>query len=49
MAETHAITGGHPEMDYAEHERTFALFVKLVKYAVIGVACLLILMAVVLL
>lgn len=49
MAETHAITDGHTDMDYAEHERTFGFFLKLVKYVVIGVVCLLILMAVVLL
>jgi hypothetical protein len=49
MAETHAITDGHSAMDYAEHERTFSFFVKLVKYVVIAVVCLLIFMALVLL
>jgi hypothetical protein len=49
MAETHAITDGHMAMDYAEHDRTFSLFLKLLKYSIIGVICLLIFMAVTLL
>jgi hypothetical protein len=49
MAETHAITDGLSDMDYAQHDRTYALFLKLVKYVVIGLLCLLIFMAVVLL
>ena len=49
MAETHAITDAHPTMDYPEHERTFVLFLKLLKYSIIGLVCLLIFMAVVLL
>jgi hypothetical protein len=49
MAETHAISDGHPDMDYAEHERTYALFLKLAKYGIITTVCLLIFMAVVLL
>lgn len=49
MAETHAITDFNPSMDYAEHERTYALFLKLLKYAVIGLVCLLIFMAITLL
>ena len=31
MAET-MDTGGHPDMDYAEHEATYSLFLKLLKY-----------------
>jgi hypothetical protein len=49
MAETHAITDGHSDMDYAEHERTYVLFLKMAKYGVIFVICLLIFMAIVLL
>jgi hypothetical protein len=32
MAEHHMAQGGHPAMDYAAHERTYALFVSLAKY-----------------
>ena len=34
MAEHHPVTmsDGHPDMDYAEHEATYALFLKLIKY-----------------
>lgn len=32
-------------MDYAEHERTYQLFLRLVKYTVIGVTALLVLLA----
>jgi hypothetical protein len=46
MAEDHAPLTGHPAMDYAEHERTYKLFLKLVKYTVIGAVALLILLAV---
>ena len=27
--------GGHPDMDYAEHEATYALFLRLMKYILI--------------
>ena len=37
----------HPSMDYSEHQRTYKLFLKLALYTVIGVAALLVLMAVV--
>lgn len=33
MADGHGSTGGHPAMDYAEHENTYAEFVR---FAVIG-------------
>ena len=49
MAETHAIHDVHPPMDYAEHERTYTLFLKMLKYGVIFLICLLIFMAVTLL
>ncbi|HEX2380275.1 MAG TPA: aa3-type cytochrome c oxidase subunit IV [Methyloceanibacter sp.] len=28
---------GHPAMDYAEHERTYKLFLKLSGYLIVGV------------
>jgi Bacterial aa3 type cytochrome c oxidase subunit IV len=28
---------GHPAMDYAEHERTYKLFIKLTGYVIVGV------------
>ena len=34
MADSHA-EGGHPDMDYAEHERTYAMFLNLTKYGTI--------------
>ena len=49
MAETHAIHDAHPPMDYVEHERTYTLFLKMLKYAVIFLVCLLIFMAITLL
>jgi hypothetical protein len=41
--------GGSPNMDYAEHERTYASFVKLVRYGATFVALTLIGMAIFLL
>ena len=35
MAETVG-DGGHPEMHYAEHEATYALFLRLLKFVAIG-------------
>lgn len=37
---------GHPAMDYAEHERTYRLFVKLTIYLIISVAVLMALLAI---
>ncbi|HWG05387.1 MAG TPA: aa3-type cytochrome c oxidase subunit IV [Beijerinckiaceae bacterium] len=48
MADSHAITDA-PAMDYVEHERTYTLFLKMLKYGLIFVICLLIFMAVTLL
>lgn len=45
MADKHA-EGGHPDMDYAEHERTYALFLNLTKYGTIVCIALMILLAV---
>lgn len=41
--------GGNPNMDYAEHERTYAGFIKLVKYGTATVVLTLVLMAIFLL
>ena len=42
-------SAGHPDMDYAEHEKTYKLFVTLTKWGVISNVVLLILMAIFLL
>ena len=31
---------GHPAMDYAEHQKTYKLFVKLTLYTIVSVAAL---------
>ena len=36
---------GHPEMDYAEHEKTYAGFLKVSKYSTIVILVILALMA----
>lgn len=46
MSEDHADPVGHPDMDYAEHEKTYKMFLQLVKYSVIGAALILVLLAV---
>jgi len=45
MAENHAQSAGHSAMDYAEHEKTYRVFIKVAKYTVAGVAVLLALLA----
>jgi hypothetical protein len=37
---------GHPAMDYAEHQKTYKLFLKLTLYTIVGVIVLMALMAV---
>ena len=37
---------GHPAMDYAEHEKTYKLFLKLTVYTILGVVVLMALLAV---
>lgn len=51
MADNHATqhTGGHPAMDYAEHEKSYDLFLALTKWGTISTIIVLILMAIVLL
>lgn len=47
MVEQHAAAaGGHPDMDYAEHERTYRMFVSFVKYGTLGVIAIVILLAI---
>lgn len=45
MADQHVPAGGHPDMDYAEHEKTYAIFLAITKWTVIGTVIVLILMA----
>ena len=45
MADNKAPAGGHPDMDYAEHEHTYALFLFLTKWTIISTVVLLLLMA----
>ena len=44
MAET-VRPGEHPDMDYAEHEATYAFFLRLIKYLVAAVVIILIILA----
>lgn len=46
MAPDHAQSAGHPAMDYDEHEKTYQLFLRLIKYAIIGAAAILVLLAI---
>jgi hypothetical protein len=48
MADDHAATG-HPDMDYAEHESTYAMFTAMTKWGTIGMVALMVLMAITLL
>lgn len=49
MADNQSVQGGHPAMDYAEHEATYRLFCKLSKVTLVFVIGLMIFMAVTLL
>ena len=49
MTDNQAVLDGHPDMDYAEHERTYAGFVTMTKWGVIFLVLLLVFMAVTLL
>jgi len=46
MAETVAQGAGHPAMDYGEHEKTYRMFLRLIKCSIIAVSALLVLLAV---
>jgi hypothetical protein len=45
MANDQALSGGHPDMDYAEHEKTYQLFLFLLKYGAIAVVAVIIFLA----
>ncbi len=45
MTETNPASAGHPDMDYAEHEGTYSLFVTLLKYGLGFVILILIFLA----
>ena len=45
MVEQHA-AAGHSDLDFAEHEKTYHLFLGFVKYGVIGVIAIVILLAI---
>jgi hypothetical protein len=45
MVENTALSAGHPDMDYAEHEKTYKLFLWLLKNGAIGVVVILIFLA----
>ncbi|MFN3891683.1 MAG: aa3-type cytochrome c oxidase subunit IV [Beijerinckiaceae bacterium] len=45
---THS-AAGHPAMDYAEHEKTYKMFLTLAKWTTIGTVAILVLMAITLL
>jgi hypothetical protein len=47
MSTDHTQPAGHPDMDYAEHERTYQLFLRLLKFSAIGVITILILLAII--
>jgi hypothetical protein len=41
-----AVAGGHPDMDYAEHEGTYRMFTKFVKYGTIAIIAIVALLAI---
>lgn len=45
MVPSNEAAAGHPDMDYAEHEATYALFLKLLKGVSIGVVLIIIFLA----
>jgi hypothetical protein len=45
MADHQVLTTGHPDMDYAEHERTYRRFLALMKWGAIHVIVILIILA----
>jgi hypothetical protein len=49
MASNEVAAGGHPDMDYAEHERTYRGFLTFAKIGIVFVIALLVFMAVTLL
>jgi hypothetical protein len=45
MADDTTTPAGHPDMDYAEHEATYALFLKLTKFILAGVILIMLFLA----
>jgi hypothetical protein len=45
MVDEHALSAGHPDMDYAEHEKTYQLFLWLMKNIAIVVVVILVILA----
>ena len=45
MADNTPVSAGHPDMDYAEHEATYALFLKLLKVVAVAVICVIVFLA----
>lgn len=45
MADNQTPAGGHPDMDYAEHDATYNLFLVLTKWTIILTVIILVLMA----
>ncbi len=44
MANIPAADAGHPDMDYPEHDRTFAMFITLIKWgSIVSIAVLVVL------
>ncbi|MHB8883981.1 MAG: aa3-type cytochrome c oxidase subunit IV [Methylovirgula sp.] len=46
MVEQHAATAGHSDLDFAEHEKTYRMFLGFVKYGTISVVLIVILLAI---
>lgn len=45
MAGEQVVPDGHPDMDYPEHEKTYSLFLWLLKWGTIAVAAMVVLLA----
>lgn len=45
MTDSNPVSAGHPDMDYAEHESTYALFTSLIKWGLGFVILILIFLA----
>ncbi|QXX75989.1 aa3-type cytochrome c oxidase subunit IV [Methylovirgula sp. HY1] len=46
MVEQHAAATGHSDLDFAEHEKTYHMFLGFVKYGTISVILIVILLAI---
>ena len=45
MVDDQVLSSGHPDMDYSEHERTYALFLWLLKNGTIAVIAIVVILA----